>query len=483
MTFPNRRVFRLLLLLLDMGALVAAFHLAVETRLGLNAFYGYQMSRSVVDVLTPPLGLILLLWIPMSWWMSLYRPRRGGMVAGSVSQILESVAALAVLTIVITFFIRNFGGSFSRSFVLFFAAYSTATLMAARMLLWFALSYSQRRGYAMERIAIVGTGADTKALAEHLEAAGDLGLTLCGVITASATTAPGVLGNPVPVLGAADDLGALINTHRLDRVIAVVGEIDRMTMQRLAAICTRMGVALNRLPIHQELQATRVRIHEIGDLSLLEVRGIQFTPAQEFAKRVFDIGVGVLLLAAAAPLMAALALLIKTTSRGAVLYVAPRTGRGGRHFPFYKFRSMVAGAEHRRGELVAGNEKDGHLFKIRNDPRLTRVGRFMRRYSLDELPQLLNVLKGEMSLVGPRPLPASDLESDGMSREHAFWAFERTRVLPGITGLWQVRGRSDLGFDDMIRLDVAYVRDWSLRGDLLILLQTLPAVLKGRGAC
>lgn len=483
MIFPNRRVFRLLLLLLDICALVAAFHLAVETRLGLNSFYGYQMSRTVVDMLTPPLSLILLLWIPMSWWVSLYRPRRGGIVAGSISQILESVAALAILTIVITFFIRNFGDSYSRSFVLFFAAYSTATLMAARILLWFALTYSQKRGYALERVAIVGTGTDTKALAEHFESAGNLGLTLCGVIVAGEPAGAGVLGNPVPVLGAVDDIGALINTHRLDRVIAVAGEIDRMTLQQLAATCTRMGVALNRLPVHSELQATRVRIHEIGNLSLLEVRGIQLTPAQEFVKRLFDISVGALLLAATAPLMAILCLLIKASSRGPVLYVAPRTGKGGRHFPFYKFRSMVAGAERLRGDLLSGNEKDGHLFKITNDPRLTPIGRFMRRYSLDELPQLLNVLKGEMSLVGPRPLPASDLESDGLSREHVFWASERTRVLPGMTGLWQVRGRSDLGFDDMIRLDVAYVRDWSLWSDLVILIQTLPAVLKGRGAC
>ena len=483
MIFPNRRVFRLLLLLLDLCALVAAFDLAVETRIGLNAFYGYQMSRGVVDVLTPPLSLILLLWIPMSWWVSLYRPRRGGIVAGSISQILESVAAVGILTIVVTFFIRNFGGSFSRSFVLFFAAYSTATLLAARMLLWIALSQSQKRGYALERVAIVGAGADTKALAEHLESNGSLGLTLCGVITASEPQGAGVLGNPVPVLGTVQEIGALVNMHRLDRIIAVVSEIDRMTMQRLAATCTRMGVTLNRLPIHSELQATRVRIHELGDLSLLEVRGIQLTPAQEFAKRVFDITVGTVLLVAGGPLMLLLSLIIVTTSRGPVLYVAPRTGKGGRHFPFYKFRSMVAGAEQMRDRLFSGNEKDGHLFKIRKDPRLTRVGRFMRRFSLDELPQLLNVLKGEMSLVGPRPLPAADLESDGLSREHAFWATERTRVLPGMTGLWQVRGRSDLGFDDMIRFDVSYVRDWSLWGDMVILMQTLPAVLKGRGAC
>jgi exopolysaccharide biosynthesis polyprenyl glycosylphosphotransferase len=481
--YPDRRVFRLLILFLDLCALVAAFHLAVETRLGLNPYYGYQMTREVLDLLTPPLGLILLLWIPMTRWVSLYRPRRGGMIAGSAGQIVESVVAVAMLTILVTFFIRSFGIGFSRTFVLFFSAYSMATLMAARLILWAALGWCQRRGYAMERVAIVGAGPDTMALAGHLESAGTLGVTLRGVIAAGPDTGAVAMGNPVPVIGTIDEVGALINRHCLDRIIAVAGEIDRMGLQRLADTCTRMGVPLNRTAFGAELHAGHVRVHEVGDLSLLEIRGMQFTPAQEFVKRVFDIAAGSLLLAAGAPLMLLLAAVIKMTSPGSILYVAPRTGRGGRHFPFFKFRSMVADADARRGELKASNEKGGHIFKIKDDPRLTPVGRFMRRYSLDEMPQLLNVLKGDMSLVGPRPLPAPDLEQDGLSREHAFWASERTRVLPGLTGPWQVRGRSDLGFDEMIRLDVAYVRDWSLWGDIAILARTLPAVLKGKGAC
>jgi lipopolysaccharide/colanic/teichoic acid biosynthesis glycosyltransferase len=144
---------------------------------------------------------------------------------------------------------------------------------------------------------------------------------------------------------------------------------------------------------------------------------------------------------------------------------------------------MVKGADGMKDSLASLNEASGHLFKIRNDPRITSIGAFMRRFSLDELPQLVNVLKGDMSLVGPRPLPAGDLEPDGMSTEHAFWAKERTRVPPGITGLWQVRGRSDTGFEDMIRHDVAYARTWSVWQDVAILVQTLPAVIRGRGAC
>jgi len=484
MLYLDRGVFRRLLLLLDLCALIAAFHLAARARIGLNGFYRFQMTPGVMDLLVPPLGLILLLWIPMSAWLTLYRPRRGGVLAGSLAQVAESVAALAILTIVVTFFIRDFGTGFSRSFVLFFSAIGMVTLMAARLVLWRLVRAFQGHGFAHERVAIVGSGADTKTLVEHLEAAGHPGVSICGVITVAGGAGSGMLGNPVPVIGTLDDVGGLINTHRIDRIIAVVSEMDRISVQSLAAICTRMGVTLNRLPVHSELQqASRVRVYEMGDLSLLEVRGLQFTPAQEFVKRLFDLTVGSLLLAASLPVVAVLAVLVRLTSRGPVLYVAPRVGKGGRHFPFYKLRTMVPGADTMKPALAGRNEQAGHLFKIKDDPRLTPVGRLMRRYSLDELPQLVNVLKGDMSLVGPRPLPAGDLPPDGLSRDHAFWAMERTRVLPGITGLWQVRGRNDLGFEEMIRHDIAYARNWSVWQDVRILAQTLPAVMRGRGAC
>ena len=479
MQYPDRRVFRLLLLLLDLCALIVAFYLAGETRIALNRFYTFQMTSEVVHRMVPPLGLIMLLWIPMSAWLGLYKPRRGAFL-GMAAQVAESVVAVAILTILVTFFIRDLGQGFSRTFVVFFAAQSIVTLLAARLILRAGLALCQRRGYAQERLAVAGAGIEAKRLAELLESSHLLGVRLCGVIATAPLPGPRVLGNPVPVLGTIGEAAALINTHRLDRIIAVDSEIDRMGLQILAATCTRMAVPLHRLPANVELQASRLKVHEMGGLSLLEVHGIQFTPAQELIKRVFDLSVGTALLMAMAPLMGCLAALIRLTSRGPILYVAPRVGKGGRHFPFYKFRSMVANAEGRRDELPTG--RDGHLFKIKDDPRLTAVGSFMRRFSLDELPQLINVLKGDMSLVGPRPLPANDLDADGMSREHAFWAHERTRVMPGITGLWQVRGRSDLGFDDMIRHDVAYSRTWSVRQDLRILLETLPAVLRGRGA-
>jgi lipopolysaccharide/colanic/teichoic acid biosynthesis glycosyltransferase len=197
----------------------------------------------------------------------------------------------------------------------------------------------------------------------------------------------------------------------------------------------------------------------------------------EFAlKRSFDfVGAGLLLLLSS-PLLAVIAVGVKLTSRGPVLHRSIRPGIGARPFRCFKFRTMYEGAEARQHELEHLNEKSGALFKLRDDPRVTPIGRFLRRNSLDELPQLLNVLRGEMSLVGPRPLPLRDhsrLED---------WHRRRYLVLPGITGLWQVSGRSDLDFDDMVRLDFLYLERWSMLLDLAILVKTVPALLRRRGA-
>ena len=183
-----------------------------------------------------------------------------------------------------------------------------------------------------------------------------------------------------------------------------------------------------------------------------------------------------------APFLLLVALAIKVQDGGPVLFVQPRSGRGGRQFPFFKFRSMVVNAEAQQESLLNQNESDGVLFKIAEDPRVTRVGRFIRRWSIDELPQLWNVVRGDMNLVGPRPLPMRDLQGAEKDQEIRYWLELRGKVKPGITGPWQVSGRSNLGFQDMVQLDIAYVQNWDLWIDVLTLLRTVPAVLRRRGA-
>jgi len=211
-------------------------------------------------------------------------------------------------------------------------------------------------------------------------------------------------------------------------------------------------------------------------LPLFEVKPPVFEGVDFLLKRSFDLVVSALLVLFLSPLLVLIALAVKLTSRGPVLYRSMRPGIGGAPFGCLKFRTMEADADTRQAELEDRNELGGALFKIRDDPRITRVGRLLRRFSLDELPQLFNVLRGQMSLVGPRPLPERDYErlSD--------WHRKRYLVLPGITGLWQVSGRSELDFDELVRLDFLYLERWSVFLDLSILLKTIPAVLRSRGA-
>jgi lipopolysaccharide/colanic/teichoic acid biosynthesis glycosyltransferase len=241
-----------------------------------------------------------------------------------------------------------------------------------------------------------------------------------------------------------------------------------------------MGVTISR-PVLSQWENIRFRFNNENGLDLVDAEPVIVTPLQQFAKRVVDLVVSGLILILLLPLLVVLAVLIRLTSKGPVFYKSHRVGKGGRHFVFWKFRSMYAEGPARL-ELRSRNEANGHLFKLKRDPRITPLGRFMRRYSLDELPQLVNVLRGEMSLVGPRPLPAEDLDPDGLSQLHAAWAQQRTQVVPGITGIWQIRGRSDLTFEQMVEFDMDYIRNWTLGLDFQILLETPLAVFSGRGA-
>jgi lipopolysaccharide/colanic/teichoic acid biosynthesis glycosyltransferase len=209
---------------------------------------------------------------------------------------------------------------------------------------------------------------------------------------------------------------------------------------------------------------------------LFELRPPVFDGFDYVVKRTFDVVVSLLLLLVLSPLLALIALAVRLSSRGPIVYRSARPGIGGEPFACFKFRTMYLGSDEIQEDLEAQNEASGALFKIRRDPRLTPVGRLLRRYSLDELPQLINVLRGQMSLVGPRPLPERDFQ------RLEEWHKKRYLVLPGMTGLWQVSGRSELDFDDLVRLDFLYLERWSVGLDLAILLKTVPAVLTRRGA-
>jgi exopolysaccharide biosynthesis polyprenyl glycosylphosphotransferase len=274
-------------------------------------------------------------------------------------------------------------------------------------------------------------------------------------------------------------LAAVINREHLNRIILLNGSISRAELDECSKVFQRMGVIVN-CTVDFAPEPGRVNVSNHYGLPLVELRPLSFTKSHHFIKRGFDILAASIALMLLGPVMLVIAAVVWWTSEGPILYKAPRVGRGGRHFMFLKFRSMYTAMD--RAHVADANEKEGHIFKIKEDPRVTRIGRFIRRYSLDELPQLINVLRGEMSLVGPRPLPAGDLGPDGMSVEFADWSEGRSLVYPGITGLWQVNGRSELPFEEMVRFDLQYIREWSLLLDIKIILATPGLVVKGVGA-
>jgi len=262
----------------------------------------------------------------------------------------------------------------------------------------------------------------------------------------------------------------------IDEVLIADSDFAQEKAVDLVDRCHRHGIRVRVAPSTMEILMDRVEFVPGQSLPLFELKPPVFDGMDFAVKRTFDVVGALLLLAVLSPLMAVIALAIKADSRGSVLFRSRRPGIGGRPFACLKFRTMQRGAEALQDQLEEHNEMGGAIFKIRRDPRVTGVGAFLRRWSLDELPQLFNVLKGEMSLVGPRPLPERDYQ------RLEDWHRKRYLVLPGLTGLWQVSGRSELDFDELVRLDFLYLERWSVFLDLTILIKTLPAVFKSRGA-
>jgi exopolysaccharide biosynthesis polyprenyl glycosylphosphotransferase len=274
----------------------------------------------------------------------------------------------------------------------------------------------------------------------------------------------------------AEELDAMLDPEQVDEVIlAGAAGRDRPILD-LLDVCRRRGIPVRLAPTTAQLLSHSIRAVPAPGLPLFELRPPVLGGIAFLAKRGFDLVVGALLIVLLSPILALAALAVWLSDRGPVLYRSRRMGVEEHPFDCLKFRTMRVGADELQVELEHRNEADGALFKISDDPRVTKVGKFLRRFSIDELPQLFNVMRGNMSLVGPRPLPERDYQLlDDLHRK-------RYLVLPGMTGLWQVSGRSDLSFDELVRLDFFYIETWSIWLDLVILVRTIPAVLFKRGA-
>lgn len=452
------------LVFLDVAGLALGLYAALTIR---ELYYGKTPLWGLLwEAERSWLPFVALITILVFWQAGLYahRERRAG-----AGRILSSLVLVALL--VVAFAIGS-GHDFNT-----FGFVPTAFICTALTIGLFRASYEAitrdvlRVSGVRRRAVLVGKGEHLSALHRTLGfGRGGINYEFVGVI------APSDDGIPLPLLGDLEALAGILESRRIDELILTESDFDEQQLLDIVEQAHRAGVKVRVAPKRTELLTQRAEYVPDQGLPLFELRPPVFAGADWVVKRAFDIVVSSLVLAVGLPFWLAIAAAIKLTSRGPVLYRDVRVGLHEREFGMVKFRTMFVGADALQGELEAANEADGALFKIRDDPRVTPVGRFLRRFSIDEIPQVVNVLHGEMSLVGPRPLPLRDF--DKLDE----WHRKRYLVLPGMTGLWQIGGRSHLSFDDLVRLDFYYLDNWSIWLDIAIVLKTFPAVAAGRGA-
>lgn len=338
-----------------------------------------------------------------------------------------------------------------------------------------AVGFLARRGVGMVRVLIYGAGTTGRLLAHQVKLHPEFGYEVVGFVDDD----PAKIGKTYEgnsVLGNYQQLPSLLVDYNIDEVIVAIPSAPHRDLLNVVFDLRERRIHFQVVADLFELVTRRVTVNQIGSIPLLRLWREPLDGWQGHLKRLLDVVAAALGIVLLLPLWLIIMALIKIDSRGPVFYRQERVGKGGRRFRIYKFRSMVAGADELLPELAQFNEMDGPIFKMKNDPRITRVGKWLRRFSLDELPQLLNVLKGDMSLVGPRPPLPHEAE------QYERWQMKRLTVPQGVTGLWQVSGRNLLTFEEMVRLDIYYIENWSLWLDLKILLKTIPVVLLMRGA-
>jgi exopolysaccharide biosynthesis polyprenyl glycosylphosphotransferase len=363
-------------------------------------------------------------------------------------------------------------------FILIFWGSSMIAAAASRMLLRPMLKGIRRRGHNLRQMVVVGTNSRALRFARKIESSPELGFRILGFVDVP-WAGMGIFEQTGYALVA--DLPGFprfLREHVVDEVmIALPMESSYGKAARIAMLCEEQGVIVRLLSDFFNLRVAHSRAEEFAGEPVTTLSTAAPYGWQQLLKRTLDVSASLLAMLLLSPLFLLAALIVKFTSSGPALFVQDRVGLNKRRFHLFKFRTMVAGAEKRQHEIEHLNEASGAVFKIRNDPRLTPMGKFLRKTSIDELPQLFNVLKGDMSLVGPRPLPVRDYQ--GFRQD---WQRRRFSVRPGITCLWQVNGRSSTTFEKWMELDMQYIDHWSLGLDFRILAKTIPAVLKGAGA-
>jgi exopolysaccharide biosynthesis polyprenyl glycosylphosphotransferase len=468
--FSRHRKARVLFGLSDIVLVALGFEAAYQTRSILHlerVFYLLTEQKALL------LGFAALAWVAIGIWLEIYEKLDAGhpliILRDSFRQCLYAALGL----IIFEYMVRL---DLSRFFLGLFVLYVWVLLLFFRLMAGRLVGIIRREFGAPHYVMVAGTGERAIRLAEALERSADYGIRLRGFLAEDAEAPAEIVLGAVHAVRPIHHLPAILREHVVDEIIFAVGSEKLAELEEAFLLCDEEGVRTRvAVDFFPHVNST-VSLDRFGATPLLTFSAAPYDEIRLLVKRLTDVVIAAAGLAVLAPLMAAIGLLIRLTSPGPVVFRQIRCGLNGRRFVFYKFRSMCENAEELKEGFAHLNTRDSVVFKIPDDPRLTPVGRYLRKFSIDEWPQLWNVLRGDMSLVGPRPAIPSEVE------RYQRWQRRRLRMRPGLTCLWAISGRDAVDFETWMRMDMQYIDNWSLALDWKILLRTIPRVLTGRGA-
>ncbi len=455
----------------DFAALVAAAASATLLRFG-NMWVPVVFNGTSGGLDYGRMSALALVCLLASLWLErLYDLERLFWGGGEFTRIVRGVCVGTTALVIVTYLMKEPG--LSQLWLILLASCSACLMFLSRLSARAVVGMLRARGHLTRRTLIAGCNPEAESLAELLTKDASAGYEIVGtvggheMIEADRAPAP---------LATCDRILEVVATHSVDTVVVASSAFKGPQLSKLLNELRRMPLDVHVSSGVHDLLPNRLLVGSVSGIPLLTVRPVSLSPLAIAAKRAFDFTAACALVVVGLPLWIALAVAIRVTSDGPFFYRQERVGLRGRRFDMLKFRSMHADAEERLEDVRKLNEASGPLFKARLDPRVTPIGRWMRKSSLDEIPQLLNVIRGEMSLVGPRPPLPAEVES------YSERDWQRLDVRPGMTGLWQVSGRSNLPFDEMVRLDLFYIENWSVWWDLGLIARTVPVVVLGKGA-
>lgn len=451
----------------DLALVVAAFVTAYHLGAGIRGLYPFE----VYTVILAPL---LIIWGCCLNFFGMYDSLRTKGPAGIIAAVLKTNAAGFIIFGSFMYVFRLYG--VSRAFVGFIFVLASVLIIIEKTVLSIFFKQIRRRGLNYRQMLVVGTGRRAQGFIETVRRHSEWGLRVIGLVDEDPARRGDVIAG-CPVLGSLDDVSDIIHTRVVDEIVFVVPHSWFSKIEPVMQACEIAGVRVHVAVAHFEMKLARAKISDLHGLPLLTFDSAPDRVWHLLIKRVFDICFSGAALVFLSPLFLAIAAAVKLSSPGGVFFRQQRIGLSGRAFTLVKFRTMIAGAEEKLKDLKCRNEMRGPVFKMRDDPRITPVGWILRKFSLDELPQLWNVLKGDMSLIGPRPPLPSEV------KEYERWHRRRLSMRPGLSCFWQVSGRNKISdFNRWVRLDLDYIDNWSLWLDAGIFFRTIPVVFFGFGA-